>query len=135
MFDLGLKNRDGTWIVPNEFGIESDEDFKGDRRANDTVMKRYTTLNWRYLLAHCHGLSDLIGKRAYGIVLDPPSVLAGAHLLGHNGICRFMRCGMHETCIDEDIAEENHTNLTSFHMTLLARMRDVIGLDITELLV
>ncbi len=113
--DIGLKDDAGNW-VENEWGITSDEEFQCNRPANDEAMKRYTENNWSILDDEA---KDLIGKSAYGVVIDAASLLAGAHFLGARGINDFMSCGMHVTCISESAVFTNGGDPAVVHRKLI----------------
>lgn len=95
LIDAGLKDARGDWL-DNAWGIDSDDEFQRNRRAQDAAMLRYTTNNW-LALEPC--VRDLIGATVRGVALDQAALVAGAHLLGVTGLVRFIRCGLHARCL------------------------------------
>ena len=127
--DIGLKDDMGNWLE-NEWGITSDEEFQCNRPANDEAMKRYTENNWSILDDQ---VKDRIGRSAYGVVIDAASLLAGAHFLGASGMNEFILCGMHVTCISESVVLTNGGNRAAIHRKLIRRMKESVGLNVSEL--
>ena len=103
LVDAGFKDAGGGWL-DNAWGIDSDNEFQGNRRAQHAAMLRYTAQNW-LTLEPC--LRDLIGTTVGGVALDQAALVAGAHLLGATGLLRFVRCGLQARCITPEAAAHN----------------------------
>lgn len=103
LMDAGFKDVSGDWL-DNAWGVDSDDEFRRNRRAQDAAMLRYTTKNWLNL-EPC--LRDLLGTTVGGVALDQAALLAGAHLLGATGLVRFVRCGLQVRCISPEAAAWN----------------------------
>lgn len=103
LVDVGLKDGAGDWLG-NAWGIDSDDEFRRNRPAQDAAMLRYTTNNWLQL-EPC--VRDLIGTTVGGVALDQAALVAGAHLLGATGLVRFVRCGLQAHCISPAVAAWN----------------------------
>ena len=103
LMDAGLKDVEGDWL-DNPWGIDSDDEFRRNRRAQAAAMLRYTTANWQRL-EPC--VRDLIGTTVGGIALDQGALVAGAHLLGPTGLVRFVRCGLQAHCFPPPVAALN----------------------------
>ena len=80
LVDAGLKDAAGNWL-DNAWGIDSDDEFRSDRRAQDAAMLRYTAGNW-LKVEPC--VRDLVGRTVGDVVIDQAALLAGAHLLGRH---------------------------------------------------
>ena len=127
--DIGFKDAAGRWTAPACLNVNSDEEFRHNRLANDVAMKMYTTKNWTYL---SRPTKDAIGREIRGIRLDEASLLAGAHLLGPTGIGRCIDGSLHPSCISDRAVRDNSGDRMRFHEELLARMGDAHGLDVAE---
>ena len=103
LVDAGFNDAAGGWL-DNPWGIDSDDAFRRDRRAQEAAMLRYTAKNWREL-EPC--VRDLTGRTVGGVVLDQAALVAGAHLLGATGLVRFVRCGLDEHCVSPRMADLN----------------------------
>ena len=125
LVDAGFKDAGGDW-VDNPWGIDSDDEFRRNRPAQDTAMLRFTARNW-LRLEPCVG--DLIGKTVGGVALDQAALVAGAHLLGATGVVRFVRCGLHERCISPEVAAGNGGG-HNLRASALRRMNAVRGLRV-----
>lgn len=125
LVEAGFKDADGDWL-DNAWGIDSDDEFQGNRRAQDAAMLRYTTQNW-LKLEPC--VRDLLGKTVGGVPLDQAALIAGAHLLGATGLVRFVRCGLRAQCIPRGIAAGNG-GARALHATAVRRMRTAYGLGV-----
>ena len=123
--DVGFKNAAGDWL-DNEWGVDSDEEFQRNRRAQDAAMLRYTTNNWLQVQP-C--VRDLIGRTVGGVVLDQAALVAGAHLLGASGLVRFVRCGLRTRCISPEAAAANGGG-RSLRANAIRRMRVARGLRV-----
>ena len=127
LMDAGLKDAAGDWLH-NPWGIDSDDEFRRNRRAQAAAMLRYTTTNWRRL-EPC--LRDLIGTTVGGIALDQGALVAGAHLLGPTGLVRFVRCGLRAHCIPPPVAELNGGG-HKLRAHAIRQMRAASGLRVLE---
>lgn len=127
LVDAGFKDAGGGWL-DNAWGIDSDDEFRSNRAAQDAAMLRYTTNNWRQL-EPC--TRDLIGTTVGGVALDQAALVAGAHLLGATGLVRFVRCGLREQCISSEVAGGNGGN-RRLRATAIRRMNAAYGLRVLE---
>lgn len=125
--DAGLKDAAGDWL-DNPWGIDSDDEFQGNRPAQADAMLRYTTANW-LRLEPC--VRDLIGATVGGVALDHGALVAGAHLLGPTGLVRFVRCGLHARCLPPPAAKLNGGG-QRLRADALRRMRAAQGLRILK---
>ena len=125
LVDAGFKEVGGGW-ADNPWGIDSDDEFRKNRRAQDAAMLRYTARNW-FRLEPC--VRDLIGRTVGGVALDQAALLAGAHLLGTTGVVRFVRCGLRARCIPPAIAAGNGGG-HNLHASALRRMQAARGLRV-----
>ena len=125
LVDAGFKEVGGGW-ADNPWGIDSDDEFRKNRRAQDAAMLRYTARNW-LRLEPC--VRDLIGRTVGGVALDQAALLAGAHLLGTTGVVRFVRCGLRARCIPPAIAAGNGGG-HNLHASALRRMQAARGLRV-----
>ena len=123
--DVGLKNAVGDWL-DNAWGIESDDEFQRDGRAQDAAMLRYTTNNWLQVEP---GVRDLIGRTVGGVALDQAALVAGAHLLGATGLVRFVRYGLQTRCISPEAAALNGGD-RSLRANAIRRMHAAHGLRV-----
>ena len=123
--DVGFKNAAGDWL-DNEWGVDSDDDFQRNRRAQDAAMLRYTANNWLQV-EPC--LRDLIGRTVGGVVLDQAALVSGAHLLGASGLVRFVRCGLRARCVSPAAAAANGGS-RSLRANAMRRMRAAYGLRV-----
>ena len=128
LMDAGFKDADGDWL-DNPWGIDSDDEFRGNRRAQAAAMLRYTTANWRRL-EPC--VRELIGTTVGGIALDQGALVAGAHLLGPTGLMRFVRCGLQAHCIPRPVAQLNGGG-HNLRAVAIRRMSAAQGLRVLEL--
>lgn len=127
LMDAGLKDAEGDWL-DNPWGIDSDDEFQGNRRAQAAAMLRYTTANWQRL-EPC--VRDLIGTSVGGVALDQGALVAGAHLLGPTGLVRFVRCGLQAHCIPTPVAELNGGG-HKLRTAAIRRMSAAQGLRVLE---
>ena len=127
LMDAGLKDAAGDWL-DNPWGIDSDDEFRSNRRAQATAMLRYTTVNWRRL-EPC--VRDLIGTTVGGVALDQGALVAGAHLLGPTGLVRFVRCGLQAHCIPSPVAQLNGGG-HKLRAVAVRRMSTAQGLRVLE---
>ena len=125
LVDAGLKDAAGNWL-DNAWGIDSDDEFRSDRRAQDAAMLRYTAGNW-LKVEPC--VRDLVGRTVGDVVIDQAALLAGAHLLGATGLVRFVRCGMTVRCIAPEMAALNGGR-RNLHASAVRRMHAVHGLRV-----
>ncbi len=125
LVDAGFKDATGDW-VDNPWGIDSDDEFRRNRRAQESAMLRYTARNW-LRLEPCVG--DLMGRTVGGVALDQAALVAGAHLLGATGVVRFVRCGLHTRCIPPEIGASNGGG-DNLRASALRRMNAVRGLRV-----
>ena len=125
LVDAGFKDAAGRWR-DNPWGIDSDDEFRRDRRAQDAAMLRYTARNWRRL-EPC--VRDLIGRTVGGVALDQAALVAGAHLLGASGVVRFVRCGLHARCLSREVAAGNGGR-DNLRASALRRMQAARGLRV-----
>ena len=125
LVDAGFKDAAGDWR-DNPWGIDSDDEFRRDRRAQDAAMLRYTARNW-LRLEPC--VRDLIGKTVGGVALDHAALVAGAHLLGATGVVRFVRCGLHARCLPPAVAAGNGGR-DNLRASALRRMQAARGLRV-----
>ena len=125
LVDAGFKDGGGGWR-DNPWGIDSDDEFQRDRRAQDAAMLRYTARNW-LRLEPC--VRDMIGRTIGGVALDQAALVAGAHLLGATGIVRFVRCGLHARCLPPGIAAGNGGR-DNLRASALRRMQAARGLRV-----
>lgn len=123
--DAGLKDASGDWL-DNDWGVDSDDEFERDRRAQDAAMLVYTAGNWR-ALEPC--VRDLMGRRVGGIALDQGALIAGAHLLGATGLIRYVRCGLGAGCFSRDAASANGGG-SRLHRIAIQRMHAAHGLRV-----
>lgn len=127
LMDAGLKDAEGDWL-DNPWGIDSDDEFQGNRHAQAAAMLRYTTANWQRL-EPC--VRDLIGTTVGGVALDQGALVAGAHLLGPTGLVRFVRCGLRAHCIPTPVAELNGGGY-KLRAVAIRRMSAAQGLRVLE---
>ncbi len=125
LVDAGFKDAAGDWL-DNAWGVDSDDEFKRNRRAQDAAMLRYTTQNW-LRLEPC--VRDLIGTTVGGVALDQAALVAGAHLLGATGLVRFVRCGLRARCISPEMAAWNGGR-RNLRAVAVRRMHAVHGLRV-----
>ena len=125
LVDAGFKDAGGGWR-DNPWGIDSDDEFRRNRRAQDAAMLRYTARNW-LRLEPC--VRDLIGRTVGGVALDQAALVAGAHLLGATGIVRFVRCGLHARCLPPAVAAGNGGR-DNLRASALRRMQAARGLRV-----
>ena len=125
LVDAGFKDAAGRWR-DNPWGIDSDDEFRRDRRAQEAAMLRYTARNW-LRLEPC--VRDLIGRTVGGVALDQAALVAGAHLLGATGVVRFVRCGLHARCLSRQVAAGNGGR-DNLRTSALRRMQAARGLRV-----
>ena len=125
LVDAGFKDAAGRWR-DNPWGIDSDDEFRRDRRAQDAAMLRYTARNW-LRLEPC--VRDLLGRTVGGVALDQAALVAGAHLLGATGVVRFVRCGLHARCLSREVAAGNGGR-DNLRASALRRMQAARGLRV-----
>ena len=125
LVDAGIKDASGHWR-DNPWGVDSDDEFRRDRRAQDAAMLRYTARNW-LRLEPC--VRDLIGETVGGVALDQAALLAGAHLLGATGVLRFVRCGLHARCLSREVGAGNGGR-HNLRASALRRMQAARGLRV-----
>ena len=125
LMDAGFKDAAGDWLA-NAWNVDSDDEFRGNRRAQDAAMLRYTTNNWMRL-EPC--VRHLLGTRVGGVALDQGALVAGAHLLGATGLVRFLRCGLQAHCIAPEIAAANG-GAGNLRATAVRRMTAAHGLRV-----
>ena len=127
LVDAGLKDRRGRWR-DNAWGIDSDDEFRRNRRAQDAAMLQYTAKNWR-VLEPC--MRDVMGRKIAGVVIDQAALIAGAHLLGVHDLIRFVRCGMRTRCISRQSAEANG-GARNLRALAIRRMQAVRGMRVVH---
>lgn len=125
LVDAGFKDTAGDWL-DNAWGVDSDDEFRRNRGAQDAAMLRYTTNNW-LKLEPC--VRDLVDTTVGGIALDQAALVAGAHLLGASGLVRFVRCGLHARCISPESAALNGGG-RNLRTVAMRRMRAAHGLRV-----
>ena len=125
LVDAGFKDPGGDWR-DNPWDIDSDDEFRRNRRAQETAMLRYTARNW-LRLEPC--VRDLVGRTVGGVALDQAALVAGAHLLGATGVVRFVRCGLHARCIPPEIGAGNGGR-RNLRASALRRMHAARGLRV-----
>ena len=123
--DAGFKNASGDWL-DNPWGVDSDDEFQRNRRAQRAAMLRYTANNWLQV-EPC--VRDLIGRTVAGVTLDQAALVSGAHLLGAAGLVRFVRCGLRARCVSPEAAASNGGG-RRLRANAVRRMRAAYGLRV-----
>lgn len=87
----GTTNNDwrGSWTGKN--GINSLSDFYASPVKQAQAINDYNAKQWAYIVAD--GSDQYLGQTINGILMTESGLLAGAHLVGHGGLHRFLASG------------------------------------------
>ena len=90
LIDAGFMDRGGNWTsYARSHGVGSWDDFKANSTAQDVAFQNLTEQNWKYLRNHFRYVGQTIG----GVPITVSGMLAGAHLVGHGAVKRFLNSG------------------------------------------
>lgn len=82
----GINDWRGTWSGKN--GINSQADFFASPEKQAQAINDYNAVQWRYIQAD--GSDRYLGQTINGILITESGLLAGAHLVGHAGLHKFL---------------------------------------------
>ncbi len=95
LIDAGYYNKDntpdtndwkGSWTGKN--GINSKADFFASAEKQAQAINDYNDKQWSYIKAD--GSDQYLGQTINGILITESGLLAGAHLVGHGGLHKFL---------------------------------------------
>lgn len=87
LIDAGFMDQSGSWTsYAQSLGVNSMEDLKNNPEAQDTAFQNLTEKNWDYLRNYLPYIGQTIG----GVPITVSGLLAGAHLVGHGGVKKFL---------------------------------------------
>lgn len=93
------------WTGKN--GIHSKKDFLNNPEAQDDAVRAYHQKLNGYI--HHFGLDSSVGKTIKGVEITPGGLLAGAHLVGMNGLIKYIRSNGRS-----DVPDDNGTRVSEY---------------------
>lgn len=95
--DVGYMNAHGGWT--GKHGIWSRDDFLNQLDIQTLAIRVYHNIVWTRYLPDI--VRNNVGSIIRGVRLTESGLIAGAHLVGHDGLVRYIRSGGIEDTCDE----------------------------------
>ncbi len=93
--DVGYIDEHGNWTGID--GIRSRDDFLNNPAVQTKAIRAYHAIIWNNYLPT--DVKESVGSRVNNIKLTKSGLIAGAHLVGHKRLTKFVREGV--DCTDE----------------------------------
>ncbi|KAG4067553.1 hypothetical protein HA402_005325 [Bradysia odoriphaga] len=95
--DVGYMNDRGGWTGRD--GIMSREDFLNNPDIQTRAIRAYHSIVWNQYLPEY--VRSSVGRVINGVTLTISGLIAGAHLVGHERLARYVRTNGQEDACDE----------------------------------